>query len=98
MDYEIIIYDNELWKLLRNVNFCGFITGKGTFYIDNGFQFGQLFLYGNDFNLFILNFCLLLSVYLISNSLIVAIVAVCGFSVVSSFSQKEIGKKCASLP
>lgn len=65
-------------RLKQNEN-----TDKGTFYIDTCFSFTKMFLYGNERQLFILEFLLLLAVYLIFTNLLAAVIAVCIFNKVS---------------
>lgn len=57
-----------------------FNSDKGTFYIDTCFSFTQMFLYGNEVQLFIFEFLLLLAVYLIFSNLLAAVIAVCIFN------------------
>lgn len=53
-----------------------FRTDKGVFYIDNGHSFDQVLFYGNEWTFFQLELALFLSVVLLSNDYLVAIVVV----------------------
>lgn len=65
-----------------NISFivCIFLLDKGTFYIDTCLSFTQMFLYGNEMHIFVLEFLLLLAVYLMFTNVFAAVVVVCIFN------------------
>ncbi|KAM7363173.1 meckelin isoform 3-T3 [Cochliomyia hominivorax] len=80
-DMDYIIKEKTIIERLLDCEFDNYLTdNKGTFYIDTCFSFTQMFLYGNELQLFVLEFLLLLAVYLISSNLLAAVISVCIFN------------------
>uniref|UniRef100_A0A1I8Q9F9 Meckelin n=1 Tax=Stomoxys calcitrans TaxID=35570 RepID=A0A1I8Q9F9_STOCA len=76
-DMDYIIKEKTFVESLFNCEFENYLTdNKGTFYIDNCYSFGEMFLYGNELQIFILQFLLFLAVYLMCNSLLATVIAV----------------------
>lgn len=68
-----------------NVLFNDFfmILEKGTFYIDKNLSFSQMFLYGNELQIFVVQFLLFLAVYLMFHSVLAAAIVIYSFNKVS---------------
>ncbi|XP_065371679.1 meckelin [Calliphora vicina] len=80
-DMDYIIKEKTIVERLFDCEFENYLTdNKGTFYIDTSFSFTQMFLYGNELQVFILEFLLLLAVYIIFTNLLAAVIAVCIFN------------------
>ncbi|XP_011182497.3 meckelin [Zeugodacus cucurbitae] len=76
-DMDYIIKEKTFIEKLLNCECDNYLTeNKGTFYIDKEKSFGQLLLYGNSLNLFIMELSLLLAVYMLTNNLIAAVAVV----------------------
>lgn len=59
------------------------LTDKGTFYIDDSLSFSRVLLLGNHLHIFVLELLVLLSVYLLSSSLLLAAGTACALNMVS---------------
>lgn len=59
------------------------LTDKGTFYIDDSLSFSRVLLLGNHLHIFVLELLVLLSVYLLSSSLLLAAGTACVLNMVS---------------
>ncbi|KAI8120758.1 Meckelin [Lucilia cuprina] len=80
-DMDYIIKEKTIVERLFDCEFENYLTdNKGTFYIDTSFSFTQMFLYGNEWQMFVLEFLLLLAIYLIFYNLLAAVIAVCIFN------------------
>ncbi|XP_075145262.1 meckelin isoform X2 [Haematobia irritans] len=76
-DMDYIIKEKTLLESLFKCEFENYLTdNKGTFYIDNAFSFRQMFLYGNEIEIFILQLLLFIAVYLMTHSLLATVIVV----------------------
>ncbi|XP_073823646.1 meckelin [Musca autumnalis] len=76
-DMDYIIKEKTFLESLLNCEFDNYLTDhKGTFYIDKSLSFSQMFLYGNELQLFTVQFLLFLAIYLLFHSLMAAVIAI----------------------
>ncbi|XP_021707577.1 meckelin [Aedes aegypti] len=76
-DLDYIIQERSILENIMNCEFQSYVTeNKGVFYIDNGHSFDQVLFYGNEWTFFQLELALFLSVVLISNDYLMAVVVV----------------------
>ncbi|XP_067615838.1 meckelin isoform X2 [Eurosta solidaginis] len=76
-DMDYIIKEKTLIEKLFNCEFENYLTeSKGTFYIDNAKSFDRLLLYGNSFNIILMELTMLIIVFILTHNLIASTVVV----------------------
>ncbi|KAH8278945.1 hypothetical protein KR018_011599 [Drosophila ironensis] len=80
-DMDYIIKEKSFVEQLLNCEIDNYITeNKGTFYIDDSYSFSRVMLLGNHLHIFVLELLLLLSLYLLTTSVLVAAAGACVFN------------------
>ncbi|KAH8409753.1 hypothetical protein KR222_004021 [Zaprionus bogoriensis] len=80
-DMDYIIKEKSFMENLFNCEIDNYLTeNKGTFYIDDSLSFGRVLLLGNHVNIFVLEILVLLSVYLLTFSLLLAASVACALN------------------
>ncbi|ALC45311.1 CG15923 [Drosophila busckii] len=77
-DMDYIIKEKSLVEKLCNCEIDNYLTeNKGTFYIDDYYTFSHALLLGNHFNIFVLELLILLSIFMLTSSLLIATALIC---------------------
>ncbi|XP_005188260.2 meckelin [Musca domestica] len=80
-DMDYIIKEKTFVESLFNCELDNYLTDqKGTFYIDKNLSFSQMFLYGNELQIFVVQFLLFLAVYLMFHSVLAAAIVIYSFN------------------
>ncbi|XP_062127014.1 meckelin [Drosophila sulfurigaster albostrigata] len=80
-DMDYIIKEKTIVEKLFNCEIENYLTdNKGTFYIDDSLSFSRVLLLGNHLHIFVLEILVLLSAYLLTSSLLIAVALACGLN------------------
>ncbi|XP_001979408.3 meckelin [Drosophila erecta] len=81
-DMDYIIKEKSFVEQLLNCEIDNYITeNRGTFYIDDSFSFSRVLLLGNHLHIFVLELLLVLSIFLMSSSLLIAAAGACALNI-----------------
>ncbi|XP_055377879.1 meckelin [Condylostylus longicornis] len=77
-DLDYILKEKNIIEKILDCEFDNYLTeNKGTFYIDNNFSFSRVFLYGNEFQLFLFEIILISTIFLATGNILIAIFIMC---------------------